>query len=238
MKILSIDSSSTCCTCSILEDNKLLGEIIYNDKKQHSIILLSQIDSLLENLNLDIANIDAFVVSEGPGSFTGLRIGLATAKGLAQGLNKPIVGVSTLDCLAYNIAFFDGIICPIMDALRDNVYTSIYKFSGENLERTKDYMAIHIDELIQMLKEHNEPKLCFVGDATYKFKEKLLNSFPNSYFAPANLNVARASSLGELGIKKLLNGEQDNLFTFSPIYIRKSQAEREYENKIRMVSNE
>jgi len=238
MKILSLDSSSTCSTCSILEDNRLLGEIIYNDKKQHSIILLSQIDSLLENLNLDIDNIDAFVVSEGPGSFTGLRIGLATTKGLAQGLNKPIVGVSTLDCLAYNIAFFDGIICPIMDALRDNVYTSLYKFTGETLERTKDYMAIHIDELIQILKENCETKVCFVGDATSKFKEKLSKNFPNSYFAPAHLNIARASSLGQLGIKKLLNGEQDNLLTFSPIYLRKSQAEREYENKMRMVPNE
>ncbi len=238
MRVLSVDSSTATASCAVIEDGKLLGEISFNDKKQHSVILMHQIDYLLKGLNLDISAIDGFVISSGPGSFTGLRIGAASIKGLAQGLNKPLVGISSLDCLAYNLAYTDGIICPILDALRDNVYTALYKFSDGNLVRLTDYMAIHIDELIILIQSQEDKKVCFIGDAIPKFKDKLEKSFIGAHFAPAHLNFPRASSLGELGLEKLKNNSNDDLLSFSPIYLRKSQAEREYEAKVRMSVNE
>lgn len=237
MKVISVDSSTASATCAVVEDNKLLGEIVYNDKKQHSIVLMSQIDTLLKNLNLTINDIDGFVISKGPGSFTGLRIGMATIKGLAQPSNKPIASISSLDALAFNMAYSEGIICPIMDALRDNVYTALYSFQGNKLIKLTDYMAIHIDELVELLKSKGQKSVTFIGDAVPKFKEILYNNFENTYFAPAHLNVARASSLGELGIEKLLNGDHEDIFTMAPIYLRKSQAEREYDKKMEMKNN-
>lgn len=229
MRILSLDSATESATCAILEENKLLGEITFNNTKQHSIILMNIIDYLFKNLNLKLSDLDGFVVSKGPGSFTGLRIGAATIKGLSAGSNKPFVSVSTLDSLAFNMASTDGIICPILDALRDNVYTSIYKFNGGVLERLIDYSAISIEELIEILNTFDE-KITFVGEVE-KFKEKLKTSIDNSCFAPNSLNVAKASSLGELGMELIKSGQWEDINTFAPIYLRKSQAEREYENK-------
>jgi len=236
MKILSIDTATESATCAVLDDKKLLGEIVFNYKKQHSVILMEIIDSLLKNLKLDIADIDGFVVSKGPGSFTGLRIGAAAIKGLSQGTKKPFVGISTLDSLAYNMAYTPGIICPIIDALRGNVYTSVYEFENENLVIKSDYMVISIEELIKLVKEKGKP-VCFLGDAVLLYKDILREGIEDISFAPVNLNVSRASSLGELGMKKLENNISDNLFTFAPFYLRKSQAEREYEKKQRDIEN-
>lgn len=237
MRILSIDTATESATCAILEDNKVLGEITFNYKKEHSVILMPIIQSLLENIHADINSIDGLVVSKGPGSFTGLRIGIATVKGLSQGLKKPFIGISTLDSLAYNMSFSDGIICPILDALRGNVYTAFYKFEGDKLVKTTDYMVISIDELISILNEKNE-KVCFVGDGTYKFKDIITASLKNSCFAPAHLNLTKASSLGELGLSLLSKGIEDDIYTFAPIYLRKSQAEREYDKKMEKLKNE
>ncbi len=132
MKILSLDCATQSATCAILDDNNVLGEITFNLKKQHSQILMPMIDDLFKNTQMSISDIDAFVASKGPGSFTGLRIGMATIKGLSQGCKKPFVTVSTLDSLAYNLAYTDGIICPILDALRDNVYTALYSFDNSD----------------------------------------------------------------------------------------------------------
>ncbi|WP_142413217.1 tRNA (adenosine(37)-N6)-threonylcarbamoyltransferase complex dimerization subunit type 1 TsaB [Hathewaya massiliensis] len=232
MKILSLDSATESASCALLDDEKLLGEITFNYKKQHSIITMPMIDSLLKNTGTDIKDIDGFVVSKGPGSFTGLRIGMATIKGLSQGLNKPLISISSLDALAHNLAFSEGIICPIMDALRNNVYTALYKFEENKLVRLSDYMAIHIDELLEKLKKYDS-KVIFIGDGTYKFKDYLVEKTEglNIGFAPTSLNLVKASSLGELGLNHLKNEEDENIFSMAPIYLRKSQAEREYEEK-------
>lgn len=231
MKILSIDSSTECAACAIMENDKLLGEINYNNKKQHSVVLMPMIDTLLKNLKLDISSIDGFVISKGPGSFTGLRIGASTVKGFSQGTGKPFVGVSSLDALAYNMAFTSGIICPMLDALRNNVYTALYLFNDDKLERLTEYMVISIDDLISLLKKQKQP-YCFIGDALPKFREKLEKELQGSRFAPAHLNAAKASSLGELGLKLLQDGKSDDLYSFAPFYLRKSQAEREYDKKM------
>ena len=237
MKILSIDCATAAATCAILNDDNVLGEITYNYKKQHSTVLLPIIDELFNNVGMSISDIDGYVASKGPGSFTGLRIGLATIKGLSQGSKKPFVTVSTLDSLAYNLAYTDGIICPILDALRDNVYTALYTFNNYKLNRITDYMNISIDELIDMLKEKNS-NLSFVGDGIPKFRERLMQQLPNIGFAPTHLNLAKASSLGELGLKLLSKGIFDDLYASVPIYLRLPQAQREYEEKMELSKNE
>lgn len=235
MKILSIDSATESASCAVIDDDKLLGEITFNYKKQHSAILMPMIDTLLKNTELTLSDIDGFAISKGPGSFTGLRIGMATIKGFAQATKKPLICVSTLDALAYNLAYTPGIICPILDALRGNVYTALYKFEGESLVQISDYMVISIDELIELID--NKP-VTFIGDGIFKFKEKLASSLTSISFAPANLNLAKASSLGELGLKLLSKGISDDLYSAAPIYLRQSQAEREYEEKMALNKNE
>ncbi|WP_096634828.1 tRNA (adenosine(37)-N6)-threonylcarbamoyltransferase complex dimerization subunit type 1 TsaB [Clostridium cochlearium] len=237
MKILSVDSATESATCAVLDDNKLLGEITFNYKKQHSVILMSIIDFLLNNLSLTIKDIDGFVISKGPGSFTGLRIGAATIKGLSQGSKKPFVAISSLDALANNMAYTEGIICPILDALRNNVYTALYEYKNDNLKRITDISIKSIDDLIEALSEF-DCNITFIGDALPKLQDTIKDALPNAHFAPTSLNVVKASSLGELGLQLLKSGYSDNIYNFSPIYIRKSQAEREYDKKKCLKENE
>ena len=236
MRILSLDSATEVATCAILEDNNLLGETILNYKKQHSVILMPMIDSLLKNLNLSIKDLDGFVVSKGPGSFTGLRIGMATIKGLSQGTNKPFVSVSTLDALAYNMCYTSGIVCPVLDALRGNVYTALYSFTDSKLKLISDYMVISVEELVSLLEKHNQ-SVCFIGDGIQKNKD-VLSRLDKVSFAPAHLNIVRASSLGELGHELLSNGIEESLHNSAPVYLRKSQAERELDKKMEINSHE
>lgn len=236
MRVLSIDTATEAASCAVIEDSRLLGEITFNFEKQHSVILMPIIDNLLTSLHMDISSIDGFISSKGPGSFTGLRIGMSTIKGLSFGAQKPFISVSTLDALAFNLAYSSGIICPILDALRDNVYTALYSFRDEELKRISDYMVISIEELINMVKD--EKSIHFIGDGTFKFKDILRENIKGSTFAPAHLNFARASSLGELGLKLLKDGIHEDLNSSTPIYLRKSQAEREYDKKMGLSSNE
>ncbi|MBN1040933.1 UNVERIFIED_ORG: tRNA (adenosine(37)-N6)-threonylcarbamoyltransferase complex dimerization subunit type 1 TsaB [Clostridium botulinum] len=234
MILLSIDSSSKVATAALFEDDTLLGEVTLNNKKEHSTILMTLVESLLDSCNLDIDSVDGFVVSKGPGSFTGLRIGMATIKGLSFGSNKPYVSISSLDALAYSIAPFNGIICPVMDALRNNVYTALYKSCNGKLEKIMDYSALDINELIDMLNEKEE-NVMFIGDGLNNTKEYILNNCNNCFFPPNHLNLVRASSLGELGMIKLKNGEYDDSNS-APFYLKKPQAEREYEKRMKLKS--
>ena len=230
MITLAIDSSSKTATAALFKDGSLLGEITLNNKKEHSVILMSIIEDLINFNKLTIQNIDGYIVSKGPGSFTGLRIGIATIKGLSFGSNKPYVSVSSLDALAYSVANFDGIICPIMDALRNSVYTALYKCENNKLEKITDYSALDLDELISLIKEKHE-KVIFIGDGLEKYKDYLIENCPDCHFPPAHLNIVRASSLCELGSKLLEAGEYDDTNS-GPIYLKKSQAEREYEQRM------
>lgn len=232
MIVLAIDSSSKVAAAALIKDGKLLSEITLNDKREHSVILMSLIEDLLKDNDLTINDIDGYVVSKGPGSFTGLRIGMATVKGLSFGSNKPYVSVSSLDALALSVSNFDGIICPIMDALRNSVYTSLYKTSGGKLEKLIDYAALDLNELIELIKSKNE-KVIFIGDGLDKYKDYLIENCPNCYFPPSHLNIVRASSLGELGYELL----QNNIFddpNSAPFYLKKPQAEREYEQRMQL----
>lgn len=231
MIILSVDSSSSTATCALVKEDKILGEINLNDKKEHSVILMDLIDSLLTRYNLTLDDIDGFAISEGPGSFTGLRIGMATIKGLAFGSNKPCLAISTLDTLAYNVINFNGIICPIMDALRGNVYTNLYKNNNGKLEAISEANCLSIEELVSVLKEKNEPVI-FLGDGVVKHKDYLLENLSNLSFAPLNSNYPKASSLGELALQLFNSNVTQDLNKIAPVYLRKSQAEREYEARM------
>lgn len=231
MNILSVDTSTSVATVSLLNENGILGEYTLNDKKQHSVLLMPMIERIISDNNLTINDVDGYVVSEGPGSFTGLRIGFATIKGLSLGGNKPLVAISNLDGLAFNVMPFNGIICPVMDALRGNVYTALYKNVDGKLKRLTDYLIVSLTELSEILKSYTDSVL-FLGDATTKFKDELKELTENVVFSPAHLNYTRASSLGELGLNQLLKGESHHINDTNPLYLRKSQAEREYERKL------
>lgn len=232
MIVLSIDSATDAATAAVVSNDQILGEMNFANKKQHSVLIMPMIDELLKSLDLTIDDIEGFVISKGPGSFTGLRIGMATIKGLSLGSSKPYVSISSLDSLAYNLYGANGIVCPIMDALRENVYCGLYKFENGEMIKLMDYDRLSLDDLVSKLKEFNEP-VYFVGDGTKKYGELLKNSLENCFFAPNNLNYTRASSLGELGIKLLSQGISDDINISNPLYLRKSQAEREYDEKLK-----
>ncbi|ABR47029.1 peptidase M22, glycoprotease [Alkaliphilus metalliredigens QYMF] len=233
MKILALDTSSIVGTVALLDGEKLAGEIIVNYKRTHSQQLMPMIQDLLESCALKPKDIDVFAVSLGPGSFTGLRIGVSTMKAMAQALDKPIVGISTLDGLAFNLLYSQGIICPIIDAQRDMVYTASYRWSGEDFQQVKDYEMIHIDEMIQRFDGETE-SIIFVGDAVEKLKERIQHSLKKrAVFPPGMVAMARASAIGELARRAVIEGRVQKPEDVMPIYMRKSEAEKQFEAKMK-----
>ena len=235
MIVLSIDSSSKVATAALFSEDTLLGEYVLNNKREHSVILMDMVNDLLADCNLTIDDIDGYIISKGPGSFTGLRIGMATVKGLSFGSNKPYVSISSLKALAYSVSAFNGLICPIVDALRENVYTALFKNVNGNFEKLLDYTPMDMCDLIDLLKQKGEEVL-FVGDGISKHREYIEANFKEAKFAPNHLNLVHASSLAELGIGLLKNGVYDNPDS-APIYLKKPQAERELERRLKLNGN-
>ena len=229
MKILGIDTSGSIASVAVLENDSFLGEYSINDKKTHSQKLMPMVNELFNSLELKPLDIDAFAVSVGPGSFTGLRIGISTIKGMAQALDKPVIGVPTLEGLAYNVLAYAGSICPIIDARNDNVYTAIFSFDKTNkiLQRHSEYMALHIQELIARLE--NEGQVIFLGNAAQKFKHTIKEKLKSrAEFAENHLSLPKASSIAFAGYKSLIAGQVDSFISIKPLYVRSSQAERMY----------
>lgn len=224
MNTLTIDTSTIVASVAILNEEKLVGEMIINHQKKHSEKLMIAIDHLLSDGGLSIQDIDVFGIVSGPGSFTGLRIGMATVKGFAQALNKPVVGVSTLESLAMNVPFAQGLICPILDAQRNQTYTSAFHFDKGCLIRDMEDSVMEIDDLIAFLKTRNET-IYFLGDGLPRFSEMLLDACPGSQKVPNYLNMNRASSAAALVLERALNGEISHYREVEPIYIRPSYAE-------------
>lgn len=231
MKILAIDSSSVVATVALIEDEKLLAEYSVNHKKTHSQTLLPMIDEIMNMSETDINTLDAIAVSGGPGSFTGLRIGSATAKGLAFVINKPIIHIPTMDGLAYNMYGSLKIICPIMDARRNQVYTGVYHFEDNRLVADIPQYQENIDVLIEILNAKGKP-VVFLGDGVDKYKETIIQNIKVSYeFAPVHMNMQRASSVAALSKQYYNEGKTVSADEHQPDYLRKSQAERELEEK-------
>lgn len=228
MNILGIESSGGVASVAIVTDGKLLGEYTTNFKKTHSQTLLPMIDALVSLLEFDKKSLDAIAISSGPGSFTGLRIGSATAKGLALALDIPMVEVPTLTGLAFNLYGYDGLLCPIMDARRNQVYTGVYSYdNGQPVDNIIAQTAMGIDELIDKLNEVGE-KVCFLGDGVAVFADYIMEHATFEYdFAPESHREQRASSIATLGARYFEAGKAISAADHAPDYLRLSQAERE-----------
>lgn len=194
------------------------------------------IESMIKESDLNIKDIDSIAICIGPGSFTGLRISMATAKAIAQVRNLPIIAVNSLESLAFNMNLCDKVICPILDAQRNQVYTGKYRFESGEFKTIEDVKVVTIDELVDELSKSNE-EFIIVGEATNLYKEKLIQ-LKNTYISAVSNNVSKASSLCAVAdIKFKKDIDVHNCYTINPMYIRKSQAEVQYEEKMKRIEN-
>lgn len=231
MKILAIDSSGLVATVALVEDDNLIAEYTIHHKKTHSQTLMPMLDEVKRMVELELDTIDAIAVASGPGSFTGLRIGAATAKGLAMGLNKPIIEVPTLEGMAYQMYGAAALICPIMDARRNQVYTGLYQFvpgeDGYDMEILKEGCACDIMECIEVANSFEQPVI-FLGDGVPVFESVIKeHATVPVFFAPAHRRLQSAASVGALATEFAKEGRFVEAKDHAPEYFRMSQAERE-----------
>lgn len=259
MRILALDSSGLVASVAVAEaegeEEQLIAEYTVNyaqrlscdgsackadgmrplkGKKTHSQTLLPMLDELLRMSEFRMESVDAIAVASGPGSFTGLRIGSATAKGLGLALGKPVIAVPTLEGLAYNLCGTENIVCPIMDARRGQVYTGIYEFRENELKVLEGQMAAPIEELGQKLFCYNR-KITFLGDGVPIFREALKERIlkgKDISFAPCNMNRQRAASIAALGLLYYREGRFETAAEHKPEYLRLPQAERERKERM------
>lgn len=233
MKILALDSSGLVASVAVMEDDNLLGEYTINYKKTHSQTLLPMLDEVAKMIELDLKTIDAIAVSAGPGSFTGLRIGSATAKGLALALDKKIVSVPTVDALAYNVWNCTDTICPLMDARRQQTYTGLYTFEDGRMQTLLPQCVVQIEEIVEKVNEMGRP-VVFLGDGVPVFADFIAEHCKVSYqYAPAHCNKQRAAAVAALGMLLYKEGKIEDAADHKPDYLRLSQAERERQGKER-----
>ena len=240
MRVLAIDSSGLTATVAIVEDDTTIAEFTINYKKTHSQTLLPMIDEMVKMVEADLNTIDAIAVAGGPGSFTGLRIGSATAKGLGLALGKPLIHIPTAEAMAYSIYGCEDIICPIMDARRNQVYTGIYSFVPKKESEDSEHgqmkyafqvirvqMAVSVEDLIRRLNIYGR-RVVFLGDGVPVYRKMLEKGLKVPYFfAPSYLNRQRAAVVGALGIRYFKMGRYETAAEHKPDYLRVSQAERE-----------
>lgn len=230
MKILAIDSCSNVATAALVEDDNLIAQFSLNNKTTHSTKLLPQIEYMMKNAEAEFGDIDLFAVTVGPGSFTGQRIGVATAKALAHATNKPMVGISALVAMAYNIKYTDYLICPIMDARREQVYTATFRWQDNKLTTIKEDRAMALADLLEEFDEN----VIFFGDGVPVFKDKITEKLGDkAHFAPANLMHINGGGVAEAAKEEYKKGNACDYASLVPTYLRLSQAEREYNDRNR-----
>lgn len=229
MKILSLDTTAEVCTAAICDDKRLIAEMTVNTGNTHSQTLLPVVEQLLKISETSFDDIDCYACSTGPGSFTGVRIGVATVKGIAYGKNKPCISVSTLEALAYNLIGFDGIICPVMNARRNQVYNALFDCKGSKLTRMCEDRALSIDELDEELSAMDKP-VYLVGDGY----DITLRGFKktSAKFVQERMRVQSAYSVACCAHEKYSVGQTLTDAEIVPIYLRPSQAERERNEKL------
>lgn len=231
MRILALDSAGLVASVALMEEDNLLAEYTMNFKKTHSETLLPMIDAMVELTGVDLHDIDAIAVSAGPGSFTGLRIGSATAKGLGMALDKPLISVPTLEGMAYHFVESKLLICPMMDARRKQVYTGIYRFIDGEFSVVMEGTAMSVEELMAYCNKQEETIL-FLGDGVPVYKNMMEELLTVSHrYAPAHMNRQRASAVAARAFDLYKEGKVETAAEHAPVYFRKSQAERELEAK-------
>lgn len=223
-KVLAIDTSTYVLGVAVVEDGKVIGEVVTNLNKNHSVRAMPAVDQLLKDCEIKISDISRIVVGQGPGSFTGVRIGVTIAKTLAWSLKIPLVGVSSLELLAANGRYFDGVICPIMDARRGQVYTGLYTWNQSSVETVVEDVNISLVDWLSMVKEKNENVL-FIGNDVHLHKETIIEYLgEKAYFAQVSENSPRPSELALIGMKK----EAENVHSVVPNYTRLAEAEAKW----------
>lgn len=231
MRILGIDSSGLVASIALVIEGDLVAEYTINYKKTHSQTLLPMLDEIVKMIGFPLEELDAIAVAGGPGSFTGLRIGAATAKGLGLALKKPIVSIPTVDGLAYNLYGTEKLICPIMDAKRNQVYTGLYDYEGENLHVISPQKAVSLDSIIEEINSMKR-EIIFLGDGVPVYKEQIASKIKVPYlYAPAHLSKQRAGAIATLGSIYYKEGRIQSAMEHEPEYLRLSQAERELAEK-------
>ena len=225
MKILAIDTSTTHSSCAVMDDNNIVGDFSINQSMSHNEILLVMVDEMLKKLNIDIEDIDLFVAVTGPGSFTGIRIGVTVVKALAMALNKPIVAVNTLEALSFGV-FSDKKKIPLIDARGERVYYGVYE--GVNNKNIIPPALLTIDELLEEFSTKGE--YVFVGDCVNLYKDRILEN-KNFEITPACLNSCISKNACVIGKEKYERGDISDCFNLSPEYVRLSQAQRDLEKK-------
>lgn len=228
MLILAIDTTGATLSVALLEDQTIRAEVFVNTGDNHSLHLLPAIKHVYDLAGVSSGVTDLFVCTLGPGSFTGVRIGVSTIKGLAMATGKPVVGFSTLEALAANIGSLSGSICPILDAQRGQVYTAIYKLDGNFIPQLMhEERLTDLEPFIFHLK--GKGKVLFMGSGALKYADLIKRTLPESIIAPVQFSHVRASVVGLLGLRKFHEGHMLDVLTFTPLYLRLSEAERKLE---------
>jgi tRNA threonylcarbamoyladenosine biosynthesis protein TsaB len=225
MRILGIDTSTMTAGIGIVEDDQVLIDLKYDVKITYSEVLLSTIDLALKTIGLEREKLDGFAVSIGPGSFTGLRIGLATVKGLCFASGKPLATVSSLDALASLSLFCRYPVVPLLDAKKNQVYAAIYDTGGGDLKRKSEYLVVDIEELIKNISS----KTLFVGPAVRVYQEDLIRFLGDkAYFAPNEQSLPSGACVARLGLSRIISGQIEDITDLEPMYLRKSEAELKF----------
>ena len=234
MKIIGIESASMTASVAIVDEEVILAEYTVNHKKTHSQTLLPMLDEIVRMTEMELSEVDAIAVSGGPGSFTGLRIGSATAKGLGLALDKPLIHIPTLEAMAYNFAGSTKLICPMLDARRGQVFTAVYRVDEECPETVLEPAAMDLEELLRKLETMGK-EVIFLGDGVnvLKVKEKTSLAFPFK-IAPPHLSRERAAAVAALGLIYLKEGRTVSAAEEKPEYLRVSQAERVRAEKMKL----
>ena len=229
---LGIETSSLVSSVALMDESCLIGELTIQAGLTHSEQLVPHIDMLLRASQVKKSELKGIMVSIGPGSFTGLRIGMGTAKAMAYALQIPLYGVMTMDSLARNVAYTDRTICTIIDAQKKHVYAGIYKYEGNELVCKEEHFVIAANDLLDRLRA-SEEHVVFLGDGVPVYKEEILEKMGDlAIFAPAHANRQRAAAVGTLAQVYFAQGIYESADEFVPEYLRKSQAEREREERL------
>ncbi|MGL4361815.1 MAG: tRNA (adenosine(37)-N6)-threonylcarbamoyltransferase complex dimerization subunit type 1 TsaB [Cellulosilyticaceae bacterium] len=231
MNIIALDASGVAGSVAYFSEGKLVGEYYVCHKLTHSQTIMPMLEDMKKLIGFDLKDVDVIATTSGPGSFTGIRIGVSTAKAMAMALEVPIVGISTLDVMAHNVTFTESIICPIMDARRQQVYTACYQWQKGKMVRLTDHLGMMIDELLEHLKTYDK-SVIFVGDGVSVFEKTIKEALgERALFVPSYMMMQRASVVAHLAAIAFEKGEAVDADEFVPDYLRKSQAERELEEK-------
>ena len=231
MLILAFETSAKAASVALTENGKLLGESYQNTGLTHSQTLMVMAEDLLKQCGKAVSDLTAVAVAEGPGSFTGVRIGVAAAKGLAWGAELPCYGISTLESMAVSLGAYQGYICPCMDARRNQVYNALFYVNQGKLERVKEDRAIALSDLSEELKALEGP-IFLVGDGSVLTHKTLSNEIPALILPPEHRMHQRAVGVALLAEAKAQAGESGDAAALQPNYLRLSQAERERMEKM------